>query len=462
MDIVVFGSGRFYDNRKSVFDKYNVVAFLDNNVKKQGTYKNNILILKPEKISEIQYDYIIVTNQFATEMKEQLIGLGVEKDKICVYSEFINGCEEKFQLSFYYYGKEPEINKKKGILLLSHELSLTGAPVVILHLARLLKRLGYMPVVGSMKDGELRREILEEGIPLIICENMSSANQYFISLLDNFSIILANTIAFSNFINAMSGSTKPVIWWLHDIVTPELAQNQFVINEITDNISVYAGGKLVKEAYINGYKDNRIETFLYGVDDRKMTVVEKKTKKKIFAVIASIQPRKAQDIFVKAVSELPEKIRKDAEFWIIGKVPNVHANDYYNQIVSDAQKISEMKLLGEVDTETLWDLYNEIDVVVAPSRMDPMPVVVTNGLMLDKVCIISDTTGQAEFIIDGENGFVFQQDNVEELRKKMEWVIAHSEESKKIGENARKLFEQEFSMLVFEKKIERLIESKIE
>ena len=50
------------------------------------------------------------------------------------------------------YGQFPA-EEDKRVLLASHELGLNGAPIVLLHLTRSLKRLGWKPVLISPDAG---------------------------------------------------------------------------------------------------------------------------------------------------------------------------------------------------------------------------------------------------------------------------------------------------------------------
>lgn len=49
--------------------------------------------------------------------------------------------------------------KKKKILAITHQLSRTGAPIVLLDMLRLCKRQGYGVEVIAMLDGVLREEL---------------------------------------------------------------------------------------------------------------------------------------------------------------------------------------------------------------------------------------------------------------------------------------------------------------
>ena len=60
----------------------NILAFVDNNILLQHTFINDIAIISPKEIHKFQYDYIIITNLYFDEIFEQLVKLGVAKDRI--------------------------------------------------------------------------------------------------------------------------------------------------------------------------------------------------------------------------------------------------------------------------------------------------------------------------------------------------------------------------------------------
>lgn len=56
---------------------------------------------------------------------------------------------------------------EKSILVFSHQLSRTGAPIVLLDLVRIMKKEGYKVAVISFMDGSLKEEYKKEGIPVV-------------------------------------------------------------------------------------------------------------------------------------------------------------------------------------------------------------------------------------------------------------------------------------------------------
>ena len=176
MDIIIFGAGKYYENRKWSFQNYHIIAFLDNNPDLWGTQKNGVQILPPQKIQELVYDAVIVMSKSAAEMQRQLVDLGVSEEKIYHFYE-LSLLTEYDEVMLYYSGNLWLNHEKTQILLLTHELSLSGGPMVVLEFGRLLKSMGYMPVIASLADGKLKETILAEGIPVVVCGNISKYNK---------------------------------------------------------------------------------------------------------------------------------------------------------------------------------------------------------------------------------------------------------------------------------------------
>ena len=86
-----------------------------------------------------------------------------------------------------------------------------------------------------------------------------------------------------------------------------------------------------------------------------------------------------------------------------------------------------------------------------------MPVVATEAMIVGKPSIVSEMTGTAALITDKENGFIVKTEDSQSLAEKMGWIIEHKEEIGNIGFRARRLYEETFSMEVFESNVCGLI-----
>jgi uncharacterized protein (DUF1919 family) len=107
--IILFGAASGSDKIMKMLDftKCVIIAYIDNDITKHHSKKNNIDILLPEEIINVDYDYIILTSQHYKQMKKQLIELNVD-EKIII--------EKPSQLYKYDFNNFKSINTKFTII----------------------------------------------------------------------------------------------------------------------------------------------------------------------------------------------------------------------------------------------------------------------------------------------------------------------------------------------------------
>ena len=90
-------------------------------------------------------------------------------------------------------------------LLISHELSYSGAPLALLNLAKALRRLGENPIVAPLAEGPLAATFRESGIEIATTIN-----------LDDVSFVIANTIVSVPVALRLKRPDRPVAAWIHE------------------------------------------------------------------------------------------------------------------------------------------------------------------------------------------------------------------------------------------------------
>ena len=102
-------------------------------------------------------------------------------------------------------------------------------------------------------------------------------------------------------------------------------------------------------------------------------------------------------------------------------------------------------------------MLDEVDVYVCPSREDTMPVTVVEAMCNKIPCIVSSGAGNHEYIEDGINGFVFENENASKLTDKIRWCIQNRDKLENIGEESRLIYERYFTLEVFERNLMKLM-----
>jgi len=94
--IIIFGVGAVANKvEANLLPTVNIVAYVDNDKTKWGQTRSNTIILSPDSITNLNYDYIIIANRYIREIESQLLVLGISKEKIIKPWKFIGIYSEK-------------------------------------------------------------------------------------------------------------------------------------------------------------------------------------------------------------------------------------------------------------------------------------------------------------------------------------------------------------------------------
>lgn len=353
-------------------------------------------------------------------------------------------------------------------LLVVHQFSRTGAPHAVLYLARALFSIyGIRPVIISPIDGPIREEFEREGFPtivdplLFISKNHSLEAHDFIA---SFERVIATSLASFSFIRQFKGIAKRLTWWVH-----ETEAGFTSVASLADDLqalfatceSVWLGSSLCFPFALKYAPKDKLHLLLYGCEDTAFSSKFNKSDKVVFSIMGSVEPRKGQDIFLRAIELLPIALRREATFRIIGSpLPFKASENFSKKISAEASTIPEVECVPNLPLEALQKYYLETDVIVSASRDDPMPIVITQGLMYSKICVCSSAIGHATLLENEKDGLIFSSESAEELSEKMIWIIQHPTQSKSLGEAARIKYEKYFHMTSFIDNVSNLLVEK--
>lgn len=348
-------------------------------------------------------------------------------------------------------------NKKASVLLVTHLLNYTGAPMLLLNVAKVFQLMGYKVILLSPEDGELKEEFLKIGVDVIIDGNSYvEENAYKKYQKMGIKFCLFNTYLTFLSYNYFS-SHIPSIWWIHDNLLPsQVSQTLKCI--LKNSKDIYVPSELTK-SYISKYNSD-IKLLTYPIQDSVKEIVQPKKSKDILqiAIIAAIQPRKGHDIAVKAIKSLPAEFREKVNFIFIGEESVI---DYCQSLKKELIDVKEVSFLPVVKERNKYhQIYEEIDVLLCPSREDPYPLVVIDALMHGCPVICSDHVGQKDIIKTTQSGFVFENENYQELAEKICYLLGHKENISELSKNARQAYLQFFDYESCALELKKIVEDK--
>lgn len=464
MDIIVWGTGGLFQKFKEYLFQINIIRFCDNDIRKQGSCINGIEIISPDAIVNYEFSYIVIMTYNTSNIYQKLTEMKIPANKILLYNQVLLLTNK--QISVQRNGSEILFDKwkeknKKAVLLLSHQFGYSGVPVALKNMALIIKKMGYSVLMAAGSGGSFTEELRLLGLDYMENVDLCYGTECFKGILSHFSIIIVGTLDLYRIVETWKKINVPVLWWIHE--TYEMYYEGKNILPDNRNIKYLAGGNRVKKIFKKHYLNTEIEKLQYYIPDTKHKYCENRKHNHMItvAMIGAIDPRKAQDVFLEAVKQLPKKYICKFKFIIIGKM-TCKDQAFINIIENAKIAMRQIEWMEELPQEELDQYYENIDVLICPSRDDPMPIVVTQAMMHEKTCIVSDEVGQAEFIIHKKNGFIFKSEDRRALKETLMWVADHRECLSMIGRESREIYDREFSEKIMLEKLSVIFQEVIQ
>lgn len=451
MKVVIFGTGCFFHKYKKFIDIATVDCLLDNSETKNHTIIEGKMVYYPNEINLDECDYVLIMIERYSEVVQQLLCLGVTNEKIKTYRDIaqLYNMTLEVQSNAGMISLEEWVGShKKKIFILSHSSTRSGVPIALMNLSVLLRKMGWAVLYGSMEEGNISLELQKNNVDYVENLQLWGSFDKLRDSLQKFDMLIVGTLVLSEQGVALAKLNIPILWWLH-----ESDRNLFehhLLPTGNENIHYYAVGNRVVNCFREFYPDEPIDNLLYFLLENNWKQ-RKKSDCFTFACIGWYGKGKGQDILLKAIELMTSAVRKKMR--VIMVAPG------WDTAVTKPKQMIEVQWIGEISQEEIEMLYNNIDVLVCPSRCDSMPIVVSQALQNHIPCIVSDQVGQSVFFEHQYGGYVFENENASQLAERMTYCINNPEVIKTKGEEAYDIFKCNFSEQIMKQKIEEIIKS---
>ena len=343
----------------------------------------------------------------------------------------------------------------KRVLIVSHELDITGAPIALEYMAISLMKQGYFPILISPNDGKLRQSLLDKKIPVVVYHNV-----YYDDFIKHscsiFDAIIINTIVGAPLITMLNGGKTPVLWWIHEA---RASYHEGILskmpNVLEPNIHVACVGSYAQKVLQDFRPQYITEQLLYYIPDcvsqegDEYSGISIRDDLFVFITVGVLEERKGYDVLVESIRLLSDEQRRKCLFIVVGRKYN---RDIYKSILALQNDYPDNFLyINEIPRDQLLKLYKKANCLICSSKDDPMPIVVTEAMAMGKTVICSENTGSAKIISDNNSGIIYKNNSPDELKKAILRVI--NDDVHTFSDNARNVFISHFSPEVFDKEI---------
>lgn len=357
---------------------------------------------------------------------------------------------------------ENVVDNTKKVLLLSHQMSLTGAPYALLSAAKILKNqrdeVGEI-VVATAEAGALTEVFLTQGIGVVEIPQYWNRAVVFKSFVKNFDIVIVNTVLNFPACMILSDLDVKVYWWIHEHEHFFSYGRGEIPNPGTlgTNITVLAVSPYVA-SIIKKEFDYDAELFPIVVDD----VYANKEKSFVdmgvlhFYCSGTFSHMKGQDILIQAYAGLPVEYKEKLKISFIGG-ENHSGNEYYEIVKQLAKREKNIEVLNLVERDEMMELFSRSHGCIIPSRYEPLPTVAIEVMLLGRCVVASNATGISFYMEEGKTGYIFEKDNVEALREKLKYVVDHRGELQSVGQRSKVIHQKIFCEEVFVANLQKMI-----
>lgn len=218
-----------------------------------------------------------------------------------------------------------------------------------------------------------------------------------------------------------------------------------------------AGSKaFLKELRAMGVPKNKSELIYHGIPTdeiygkmRNARFLPEFKKKKLILCPARLDERKRLDIFVKACSEVKQKVDDDLIFLITGEGETESDKTYREELEFLAEKrgisLEDELIFRSFSLDKTPSLYKSADVMVLPSDREGLGLVLLEGMAFQIPVVASNVKGPKEVIEDEEEGLLFDSNDFSDLASQLVRVLNNQKLRRKLKTNARRKVSQDFS-----------------
>ncbi|KQO53900.1 hypothetical protein ASF14_20230 [Sphingomonas sp. Leaf257] len=333
------------------------------------------------------------------------------------------------------------------LILVSHELTATGAPKLALEVAKACLADGWTVVVVSPEDGPYRDLFIQAGATVIISPLTWGRSSPVFDLARHCDVVLCNTIVAALLIRR--GLPAPLIWYVHE--------TEYVATFDRPDIDLAAAFRSARQIWASSPMVARsLAAFTDRAEVMGATVEPVASRSRTegntarLLVMGGIEARKGQLGLAHAAATLTKQERMAISLTIHGRETDPA---YAAQVRQVAASLPFWHDGGPLSPGAAVNVIAEADGVIIPSLDEPLSLVALEAMSAGKIVICTRSCGIADFLNDSVDGFIGLDASPDSLALTLTRALQAREQWDAIGANARQRYEKEFSPHAFSARV---------
>jgi glycosyltransferase involved in cell wall biosynthesis len=375
--------------------------------------------------------------------------------------------------------------RKKTILVISHEATRSGAPILALNLIQQLSA-RYNVISLLLGGGELTDDFRLASASLYVAERSQMSDGQLGSVIEDIAtrfpltFAIANTVESRRALGLLKERGVPTVSLIHEFSSYIRPLSVF-IDVITQSTDTVFSTKVTLESAIRDiwlYPSTSIHVAAQGRCNvpatsrtgSSNTQIEKlwstrnslPTGKRKFLVIGvgTVELRKGVDLFISCAATVRhQKGGERYQFLWIGRGFDPDTDSSYSVFLADQIKRAGIESCIDImlPTSQIEIAYQTANLLLIPSRLDPLPNVAIEAMTvgLPVVCF-ERTTGIADFLIESGLGdqCVARYLDTHDLARKVKALADSDDLRARVSERSREAAKKQFNMNAYVSKVE--------
>lgn len=182
----------------------------------------------------------------------------------------------------------------------------------------------------------------------------------------------------------------------------------------------------------------------HSIDEMTRKLLNKMRGNKNILYVGSIIPRKNVELIIKSFVNYREKNSDSkSNLIIIGKGSKKYTTYCKSLIPKELE--SSVLWVEYLNNSQLKYIYDEADIFMLPSKQEIFGMVLLEAMYFGKPVIASLSAGSDILIEDGDNGYIINNENVDNWSKKIEELLENDNLRENIGKKAHNTIIEKFT-----------------
>lgn len=383
---------------------------------------------------------------------------------------------------------------KKKFLFISHEASLSGAPILLLTKLKFLASKGFHFDVLLIREGHLKpafEEIAENVFSVNNLDDFFSKNARRVSFrlfkksesLEDTASRIFNKLKNNHYDLVYGNSLETLLWMLpfkqlgvkcicaiHELTfsVESTFPKPYVVENINKIDVIVAGSQSVGDNLIARYgADKEKVTVIHSFVDGELKITQSPAIVKqaldiqegqiVFGLASSQELRKGTDLVPLLVKEIVKQA-PELDFVFIN-LGGQEGNVFVRNAKLDAEKLQVLDKIKFINHTTQVDDYiNIYDVFVMLSREDPFPLVTLTAAKLAKPIIAFQNSGGADEFLANDIGILVPYLDIQALAAQLIHLANNEADRKRLGTAAHTALLSKYAKDIAVEKLVNLID----